>query len=433
MYGVCRDENTNENATLFHSHYLTLFNTRGEGNFFLFSRIKLIEQYINYSTPMKQIIFPKEIIQFTIESHYSRFSKYKPVVYLLLVVIVLAAILLLPVIKVDITIQARGIIRSLAEPTTVMAPVTGMVREIRISENMKVSAGDTLLKLSPEKIDDQSRIVDEKITTYKQYLRDLEKLTSGSLLQPESELLTSSLNEYNQKLKEYQLRIDMCSKDFERTKILFEKSVIAAAEYEKKELELNQLIRERDFYINQKKAAWHQQLFQYKTELQSLTDNREQLSFEKRFYVVIAPANGYITNFNGTQAGSFIFPNQSIATITPSENLIVECYVDPADIGYLRQGNSATFQVDAYNYNQCGLATGEIIDISNQPYQENGKVYFKIKCKPHEEYLALKSGYKGELKNGFTLTSRFIVTRRSLYDLLFDKADDWLNPKLIEH
>ncbi len=325
---------------------------------------------------MAQQIFPKEIVQSTVEKHYSRFSKHKPIVYLLLTGAALAAIATLPFLKVDITIQARGAIRSLAEPTVVMTPVTGMVREIRISENMKVSKGDTLLILSPEKIDDQSRIVDEKITTYKQYLRDLEKLTSGSLLQPESELLASSLNEYNQKLKEYQLRIEMCSKDFERTKTLFEKSVIATAEYEKKELELNQLIRERDFYINQKKAAWHQQIFQYKTELQSLTDSREQLSFEKQFYVVIAPANGYITNFNGTQTGSFIFPNQSMATITPSENLVVECYVDPADIGYLRQGNSATFQVDAYNYNQWGLATGEIIDISNQPYQESTKYGF---------------------------------------------------------
>jgi HlyD family secretion protein len=380
---------------------------------------------------MKQTIFPKEIIRFSLESHYSRFSNHKPIIYLLLVVFVVTVCALLPLIKVDITVQSRGIIRSLAEPTVVMTPVTGMVREIRIRENMKVSKGDTLLILSPEKIDDQSRIVDEKIATYKQYLRDLERLTSGSLLKPESELLASSLNEYSQKLKEYQLRIEMCSKDFERTKTLFEKSVIAAAEYEKKELELNQLIRERDFYINQKKAAWHQQIFQYKTELQSLTDSREQLSFEKRFYLVIAPTNGYITNFNGTQTGSFIFPNQSIATITPSENIVVECYVDPADIGYLRQGNSATFQVDAYNYNQWGLANGEIIDISNQPYQENGKVYFKLKCKLHEEYLALKSGYKGELKNGFTLTSRFVVTRRSLYDLLFDKADNWLNPKIV--
>lgn len=274
-------------------------------------------------------------------------------------------------------------------------------------------------------------MLEEKIGLYSVYIRDLENLTGSRNTPIQSELLQSSSAEYNQKLKEYQLRLETAGKDFQRTKLLFEKEVIAAAEFEKKELELNQLIKERDFYISQKKSSWHQQIFQYKTELQSLTNNHDQLRFEERFYVVIAPANGYISNFTGVQTGSFIFPNQTIATITPSDSLIVECYVSPNDIGYLQKGKLATFQVDAYNYNQWGLATGEIIDISNQPYQEKESVYFKVKCKLDQDCLSLKSGYQGKLKNGLTLTSRFLINRRSLYELLFDKADDWLNPKII--
>lgn len=155
------------------------------------------------------------------------------------------------------------------------------------------------------------------------------------------------------------------------------------------------------------------------------------MQFEKRFYVVTARNNGYISNYNGIQAGSFIFPNQTIGTIAPSDSLIVECYVSPNDIGYLQIGKQATFQVDAYNYNQWGLADGEIIDISNQLYQEDKSVYFKVKCKLNQNSLFLISGYQGKLKNGLTLTSRFQINRRSLYDLLFDNADDWLNPKII--
>ena len=167
-----------------------------------------------------------------------------------------------------------------------------------------------------------------------------------------------------------------------------------------------------------------------------LNSNRLQttaINFDLKnaFTVVIAPANGYISNFTGVQTGSFIFPNQTIATITPSDSLIVECYVNPSDIGYLQKGKTATFQVDAYNYNQWGLATGEIIDISNQPYQEKESAYFKVKCRLNQDCLFLKSGYPGKLKNGLTLTSRFLINRRSLYELLFDKTDDWLNPKIL--
>ena len=380
---------------------------------------------------MKRTLFPKEIIRFSIESHYSRFSRHSKIIYLFVIGMILAALIALPFVKIDITIQSRGIIRSQAEPTSIQAPVTGQVQKICIRENMKVTVGDTLICLAPKKIDDQLKMLDDKIALYSGYLYDLDNLLRGQNNAIQSNLLKSSYSEYNQKLMEYQLQIETAGKDFQRTKTLFEKEVIAAAEFEKKEMELNQFIKERDFYISQKKSGWHQQIFQYKSELQSLTDNRDQLRFEQRFYVVLAHANGYITNFTGIQTGSFIFPNQVVATISPTDSLIVECYVSPSDIGYLQSGKVATFQVDAYNYNQWGMATGEIIDISNQPYQENESFFFKVKCKLNQDCLSLKSGYEGKLKNGLTLTSRFLVNRRSLYDLLFDKADDWLNPKII--
>jgi multidrug resistance efflux pump len=380
---------------------------------------------------MYAAIFPKEVIRFSLESHYFRFSGDSKIIYLLIVGMVIIFFTALPLVKVDITIQSRGIIRSQAEPTNIQTPVTGQVQEILISENRKVTIGDTLIRLAPEKIFDQLSILNARIRLYSEYIYDLEILVAGSGKGLQSDLLRSSFAEYTQKLNEYQIQIETIRKDFERIKLLFEKDVIAAVDFEKKELELNQLLKERDFYTSQKKAEWHQQLFQYRTELQSLTDNRDQLRFEKRFYVVVAPVSGYISNFTGVQTGSFIFPNQTIATISPADSLIAECYVSPNDIGYLRNEMPVSFQVDAYNYNQWGLASGTIIDISNHPYQENETVYFKVRCKLDQDHLSLKSGYEGKLKNGLTLTARCMVTRRSLFNLLFDKADDWLNPKIM--
>lgn len=305
---------------------------------------ELTNRDLNIFPPiMNEKIFPKEIILFSLESHYSRFSRHSKVIYLLAIGMILAALIALPFVKVDITIQSRGIIRSQAEPTSIQAPVTGQVQKICIRENMKVSVGDTLICLAPKKIDDQLKMLDDKIALYSGYIHDLDNLVSGQNKAIQSNLLKSSYSEYNQKLMEYQLQIETAGKDFQRTKTLFAKEVIAATEFEKKEMELNQLTKERDFYISQKKSGWHQQIFQYKTELQSLTDNRDQLRFEQRFYVVLAPANGYITNFTGIQTGSFIFPNQVVATISPTDSLIVECYVSPNDIGYLQSGKVATF------------------------------------------------------------------------------------------
>ncbi len=380
---------------------------------------------------MRPAIFPKEVIRFSLENYYFRFSRSSTVIYLLIAGVVIAFFVALPFVKVDITVQSRGIIRSRVEITSIQTPVTGQVQEINLRENMKVMPGDTLIRLAPDKILDQLSILNYRIELYGGYLHDLETLVAGAGKGLQSDLWRSSFAEYTQKLNEYQLRIETARKDFKRTTLLFEKDVIASAEFDQKELEMNQLLKEYDYYISQKKAEWHQQLFKYQTELQTLIDNRDQLKFEKRFYVVVAPVSGYVSNFTGVQIGSFIFPNQVIATISPADSLIAECYVSPNDIGYLRNEMPVSFQIDAYNYNQWGLASGRIIDISNHPYQENETVYFKVRCKLDQDHLSLKSGYEGKLKNGLTLTARCMVTRRSLFNLLFDKTDDWLNPKII--
>ncbi|MEJ5265646.1 MAG: HlyD family secretion protein, partial [Bacteroidales bacterium] len=40
----------------------------------------------------------------------------------------------------------------------------------------------------------------------------------------------------------------------------------------------------------------------------------------------------------------------------------------------------------------------------------------------------LKNGIKGYLKKEMTVKARFIVTNRSLFQILYQKTDKWLNP-----
>jgi membrane fusion protein, peptide pheromone/bacteriocin exporter len=53
---------------------------------------------------------------------------------------------------------------------------------------------------------------------------------------------------------------------------------------------------------------------------------------------------------------------------------------------------------------------------------------FNVRCTLNQSHLQLQNGVKGEIRKGMTFQARFIVARRSLFQLLYDKADDWLNP-----
>ncbi|WP_449436777.1 hypothetical protein [Pedobacter steynii] len=59
------------------------------------------------------------------------------------------------------------------------------------------------------------------------------------------------------------------------------------------------------------------------------------------------------------------------------------------------------FQIDAFNYNQWGLAEGKVLDISDDIIIiNNNQPVFKVKCSLDQNYLILKNGYKGYLKKG---------------------------------
>lgn len=60
---------------------------------------------------------------------------------------------------------------------------------------------------------------------------------------------------------------------------------------------------------------------------------------------------------------------------------------------------------------------------------EKGETYFKVKCQLEQNYLVMKrTGAKGYIKKGMSAQVRFMITRRSLFDLLYQNIDEWINP-----
>ena len=77
------------------------------------------------------------------------------------------------------------------------------------------------------------------------------------------------------------------------------------------------------------------------------------------------------------------------------------------------------------------MLNAEIIEISNDMIIDNGTTaHFRVRCIPEHTSMKLRNGYEAELKKGMTFNARIILTRRSLFNLMFDKIDKWVNPNL---
>ena len=184
-------------------------------------------------------------------------------------------------------------------------------------------------------------------------------------------------------------------------------------------------------FVSQQKSTWENQKRDLEERVKNIDGSISKIKVEENNYVVLAPISGTIESFSGLQVGSFLNASQPIATISAVDQLIVESMVSPNDIGLIYKNQKVKFQIDAFNYNQWGLLEGKVIDIDRNITIQGDQAFFKVRCSLNSIEMKLLSGYKTKVSKGMTLTSRYIITTRSLFDLLFDKMDDWLNPKQI--
>ena len=87
-------------------------------------------------------LFPPEILHHTTESHFIRTYSKTWIVYLFVLVMVTAFIVSLPFITVEVSTQARGIIRSEFDNNRLQMVVGGEVIDVRITENQLVTQAE---------------------------------------------------------------------------------------------------------------------------------------------------------------------------------------------------------------------------------------------------------------------------------------------------
>jgi membrane fusion protein, peptide pheromone/bacteriocin exporter len=379
-------------------------------------------------------IFPPEIINYSAEKHFSTFSRKSQIIYLSLLFFTAGGFIPLFLVKTEITILNRGIIRSAGEPVPITVAVNAILLKSSVDENRYVNAGDTLLWLDKEKLEKRIAFLEKRIKENNNYLDDIAILLDNGYPSGElkTDLIKRSYEEYHQQIMEFDLEIELIQKQYHRAKFLFDKQVIPKVEKEETEYRLIKKGEEKKVFIKLTRNKWQRLASEYRTANQEYRNEIDEWTKEAENYSLLAPQSGFISHFNGVLPGNYITSGSVIGFIHPSDSILSEHLVSPRDVGFLHKGMKAFFQVDAFDYHEWGLASGNITAISKDIYMIDNQPFFKVRCHINEKNLELKNGYKGELKNGLTMTARFIVTKRTLAQLLVDKTDNWLNPNLIK-
>ncbi|MCG8578339.1 MAG: HlyD family secretion protein [Bacteroidales bacterium] len=366
--------------------------------------------------------------------HYVAVNYRGYTLYWIILIALFACFIALPFINVDVSVQSRGTITTLNKMVQLSSPITAKVTAVNISENKNVNSGDTLVILQQSGIINEIGLVNQQLELQVNYITDISQLLNDT----ESAAVRTTLyqkeyEDYITSVRKFRRKIDKLGVDFKRTSKLFKEGVVPLTAYQEDSFKLEEARDDLMMYKSSSNARWETERRNYIISNQELKSKIENLWQQHSQYQITAPFDGSIIDFNGVAVGNFVTESQLIAYLSPQETLIAECYISPSDIGFIQTDMPVRLQIDTYDYNQWGMLDAVVLEVADDVSLIEGHYMYLIRCRLEEDNLQLSNGVVGRMKKGMSLTGRFIVTQRSLFQLLFDTVDDWLNPKVLSN
>jgi membrane fusion protein, peptide pheromone/bacteriocin exporter len=350
-------------------------------------------------------------------------------IYVSVLICFLGSVFALPFVRVSLSVQGRGIIRPVSELAEVRVIPSSVVDAVFIKEGQHVLKGDTLITLSTVETDRQLDYRNQELKKLTKFICDLQFLTGAiNYDKCQTDLYKTEISNFRKKLAEINSRIEKADRDISRQKKLYENMLISKKEFEDLLFCQAQLENEKKIYESSSIFGWEEELTKLCSERDNCLMQIDLLKKQRELFVILSPVEGTVESFCGIYTGTNLQSGQAVAIISPSNAMIAEVYIPAKNIGMLQSGMPVKIQVDAFNYNEWGMLPGRISGISDDYFLVNNVPVFKVKCSLNTSVLELKNGTPGIIKKGMTLTARFMIARRSLFQLLYQKSDDWLNP-----
>jgi len=184
-------------------------------------------------------------------------------IYTSVLMAIIITFALLPFIKVDVSVKNTGMLQPMLEKTDLLIPVNGHINFINLQENLKVKAGDTLLKIDASLNQQQHQLNIARINQLNTMLQDI-KLMYSALTK--SNFLKLNLNTTNAQYTAawqqliYQLKASNIKKvqaenNYERHQTLYNQKVLSTAEFETVQTAYNQAIAVYDYLIKQAQTS----------------------------------------------------------------------------------------------------------------------------------------------------------------------------------
>jgi membrane fusion protein, adhesin transport system len=303
---------------------------------------------------------------------------------------------------------------------------------------LRAEVGETDISFPPEVLTDAPVVASNERDLYRARQEDL---------QSELAILRSQAEQRKQELAEQQTRLaqltrsrDLASQELAITEPLAASHVVAKLELLRQQRQVNDLQGELDatrLTVPRLEAALgeanrrieerrlnfradaQRELNTAQAEATALAEVITAAADRVNRTEVRSPVRGTVKRLLIMTVGGVIQPGQDLVEIVPLEDtLLVEAKVRPADIAFLRPGQSAIVKVTAYDFSIYGGLDGVVEDISADTItDEHGDSFYRVRVRTNDNALH-KAGRPLPIIPGMTTQVDILTGEKTVMDYL---------------
>jgi multidrug resistance efflux pump len=360
--------------------------------------------------------------------------------------LIVAALVLSIVGKVEVNDRGKGILRPTGGVRLMLAQNSGVIAELKARNGDFVDRGAPILRLESPQV--QASLLEAD--------RSLGLLTSefGSVAAQQDALyarqsadVQKRIASLNEDISSYKKSLELQNERLKANQELYKQNIIGKLEVGAAEDQLEQSKRQlRNARVQLAQAEQErvsieatrrQQLFSRKSDLSGAQTKREALSFSLNQNLFLAPDRGYVDALVA-RVGDSVQPGQVIAKLVPADSALrVISFLPEKNRAFVKAGDIVQLELNQYPYAEFGTVRGRIVRVgedlvSSHEWREamgEERALEEAAFRVEVELLPITKGAlaKVQLRPGMLMSVRYTLRRQSLITLALDPLKRWLN------
>ncbi|GAO41291.1 hypothetical protein FPE01S_01_03030 [Flavihumibacter petaseus NBRC 106054] len=334
----------------------------------------------------------------------------------------------------DVVVQAAGRVTPSRESVVLYARESGSIDTIYVQDGSAVKKGQAIFSMR-----DEVNLVRYHQLLHEETLRAAMATELAGLIAWLSHRNNDSLQLktdngkiiWQQFLADEKLLLhDLGKADLEimRNRPLFQEHIIPASEWEEKLATQTAAALRLQQYRYSAQKQWQERIEAYQAENRSKQVLRNGAEWEQKEKLAKAPGAGNIQLMAAAMPGMFVQKGEPLCRIIFGDSLVVEGFVSGIQMAIIHGNMPARIRLAAAYSHHFNSVDARVIQVDPVSIDKNGMACRRIVCRLPPHSFTLPNGFSFSWIAGIPVGITIVIARRKIWQVLFDKPDDWFKP-----